>query len=146
MPGDTYGSPTATADLQVFHKKFFPSLPNPSFEQVFPQGNPQYQNTCTSSNGKSGPCAAAGWAGEATLDIGWAYSIAPEAHIILLAVPPAETEGVQGMPNLFKAISGEIAATPPGTVFSMSFGATEQTFGGAAPTQTAKFEQVFQQG
>jgi subtilase family serine protease len=143
---DSYGSPTAAADLQRFHDVFFPSMPNPSFQQIFPLGNPQYNNTCTSSKGKSGPCAAAGWSGEATLDIEWAYSIAPEAHIILLAVPPAETEGVQGFPNLFKAISSEIAATPPGTVFSMSFGATEQTFGGAGPTQTAKFDQVFQQG
>lgn len=142
---DSYGSPTAAADLRHFHDTFFPNLPAPDFQQVFPQGNPQYHNTCN-SNGQSGPCAAAGWSGEATLDIEWAYSIAPEAHLILLAVPPAETEGVQGFPNLFKAISGEIAATPPGTVFSMSFAVTEQTFGGAAASQTAKFDQVFKQG
>jgi subtilase family serine protease len=143
---DSYGSPTAAADLQHFHDTFFGSLPDPSFEQIFPLGNPQYNNTCTSANGKSGPCAAAGWSGEATLDIEWAYSIAPKAHIVLLAVPPAETEGVQGLPNIFKAISGEISATPPGTVFSMSLSATEQAFGGAGATQTAKFDRVFQQG
>jgi subtilase family serine protease len=143
---DAYGSPTAAADLRHFHDTFFPALPQPNFQQVFPQGNPQYHNNCTNSQGLSGPCAAANWSGEATLDIEWAYSIAPEAHIILLAVPPAETEGVQGMPNLFKAISSEIAATPAGTLFSMSFGVTEQTFGGAAATQTAKFDQVFKQG
>jgi subtilase family serine protease len=142
---DSYGSPTAASDLQHFHTTFFPGLPKPNFSQVFPQGNPQYQ-TCTSSKGQSGPCAAAGWTGEATLDIEWAYSIAPEAHIILLAVPPAETEGVQGLPNLFKAISNEINAEPAGTLFSMSFGVTEQTFGGAAASQTAKFDAVFKQG
>ena len=142
---DAYGSPTAAADLQHFHDTFFSSLPDPSFEQIFPLGNPQYSDGCT-SNGKAGPCAAAGWSGESTLDVEWAYSIAPEANIVLLAVPPAETEGVQGFPNLFKAISNEIAATPSGTVFSMSFGANEQTFGGAGATQTAKFDQVFQQG
>src|SRR5260370_472366 len=59
---------------------------------------------------------------------------------------PAETLGVQGFPNLFKAISGEIAATPPGTVFSLSLAATEQDFGGAAAVQTARFDQVFQAG
>lgn len=143
---DAYGSPTAAADLQTFHDTFFPDLPNPHFEQVFPLGNPQYHNTCTKSSGLSGPCAAAGWSGEATLDIEWAYSIAPEANIVLLAVPPAETLGVQGFPNLFKAISGEIDATPAGTVFSMSFAVTEQTFGGAAAAQTAKFDQVFKKG
>ena len=142
---DAYGSPTAASDLMAFHDTFFPNLPAPDFQQVFPQGNPQFNNTCSSS-GLSGPCAAAGWSGEATLDIEWAYSIAPEADIVLLAVPPAETEGVQGFPNLFKAISGEIAATPAGTVFSMSFAATEQTFGGAAAAQVSKFDAVFQQG
>ena len=142
---DSYGSPTAASDLNQFHDTFFPSLPAPDFEQVFPQGNPQFDNTCH-SNGLSGPCAAAGWSGEATLDIEWSYSIAPLAHIVLLAVPPAETEGVQGFPNLFKAIAGEIAATPPGTEFSMSLSATEQAFGGAAAEQTAKFDRVFQAG
>jgi subtilase family serine protease len=142
---DAYGSPTAAADLTTFHDTFFPSLPAPSFEQVFPLGNPQYNNT-SNGNGVSGSNGAAGWSGEATLDIEWAYSIAPLAHIVLLAVPPAETEGVQGFPNLFNAISGEINRTPPGTVFSMSFAVTEQTFGGAAAAQTAKFDQVFKKG
>jgi subtilase family serine protease len=142
---DAYGSPTAASDLSVFHDTFFPTLPSPNFQQVFPQGNPQFHNTC-SSNGLSGPCATANWSGEATLDIEWAYAIAPRANIILLAVPPAETEGVQGFPNLFNAIAGEIAATPPGTMFSMSLSATEQAFGGAAAAQTAKFDKVFQQG
>jgi subtilase family serine protease len=143
---DAYGSPTAAADLQHFHDTFFPNLPSPDFSQVFPQGNPQYHNTCKSSQGLSGPCAAAGWSGEATLDIEWAYSIAPEAHIILLAVPPAETVGVQGFPNLFKAISHEIDVTRAGTLFSMSLSAPEQDFGGAGAAQVAKFDAVFQQG
>jgi subtilase family serine protease len=142
---DAYGSPTAAADLQHFHDTFFSSLPAPDFQQVFPLGNPQYHNACH-GKGLSGSCAAANWSGEATLDIEWAYSIAPKAHIVLLAVPPAETEGVQGFPNLFKAISGEIDATPPGTMFSMSLAATEQAFGGAAAAQTAKFDQVFKKG
>jgi subtilase family serine protease len=142
---DSYGSPTAESDLLTFHDEFFPALPAPDFEQLFPLGNPQFGNVAN-GNGQSGPAAAAGWSGEATLDIEWAYAIAPEAHIVLLAVPPAETLGVQGFPNLFKAISGEIDATPPGTVFSMSFAVTEQTFGGAAATQTARFDKVFQKG
>ncbi len=142
---DAYGSPTAAGDLRHFHDTFFPNLPAPDFQQVFPQGNPQFHNTCH-SNGLSGPCAAANWSGEATLDIEWAYSIAPLAHLVLVAVPPAETEGVQGFPNLFKAISSEISATPAGTLFSMSFGVTEQTFGGAAAAQTARFDHVFKAG
>jgi subtilase family serine protease len=143
---DSYGSPTAAQDLQHFHDTFFSDLPDPDFTQLYPQGNPQSGNGCGKSQGLSGPCAAANWSGEATLDAEWAYSIAPEAHIVLLAVPPAETEGVQGLPNLMKAISNEIDATPSGTVFSMSFGVSEQTFGGAGATQTARFDQVFAKG
>ena len=53
---------------------------------------------------------------------------------------------MQGLPALFKGMSQAIQMFPSGTVFSMSFGITEQTFGGAAKAQTAKFDQVFQQG
>ncbi len=141
---DSYGSPTAAADLKYFHDTFYPNLPAPNFDQRFPQGKPNFSNP--NGNGQSGPSAAANWSGEATLDIEWAYAIAPLAHIVLIAVPPAETEGVQGLPNLFKAISGEVDAEPGGTVFSMSFGVTEQTFGGAAAQQTSKFDAVFQNG
>lgn len=141
---DSYGSPTAASDLQFFHDTFYSSLPNPSFQELYPQGKPDYSNPINA--GPSGPSSAANWSGEATLDIEWAYAIAPLANIVLLAVPPAETLGVQGFPNLFNAISGEIGATPPGTVFSMSFAVTEQTFGGAAQQQTAKFDAVFQKG
>lgn len=142
---DSYGSPTAAQDLQTFHDTFFADEPNPSFEEVY-QGPQGFSQTPPNNSGGSGPVGAAGWSGEATLDIEWAYAIAPHAHIVLLAVPPAETEGVQGMPNLFKAISWAVNTYPAGTVFSMSFGITEQTFGGAAQQQAAKFDAVFQQG
>jgi subtilase family serine protease len=65
---DAYGSPTAASDLQYFHDTFYPSLPSPSFQQVFPNGQPDYQNV---GNGQSGSSGAAGWSGEATLDIEW---------------------------------------------------------------------------
>ena len=139
---DAYGSPTAAQDLQHFHDVFFPTLPNPNFDQVYPQGAPDYKNTAH-GNGLSGPSGAAGWSGEATLDIEWSYAIAPLAHIVLLAVPPAETEGVQGFPNIFNAISAAIDHYPAGTIFSQSFGVTEQTFGGAQQTQTARFDAVY---
>jgi subtilase family serine protease len=142
---DAYGSPTAEADLQHFHDTFFPNLADPDFDQVFPLGNPQYHNACSAS-GLSGPCAAASWSSESSLDVQWAYAIAPLAHLILLATPPAETVGVQGFPTLFNAIAGEIQATPPGTMFSLSLGVPEQTFGGAAAVQTARFDEVFQAG
>ena len=143
---DAYGSPTAAQDLQTFHDVFFPSLPDPDFDAVYPQGRPNFQNGCNGGGtGLSGQCAAAGWSGEATLDIEWAYAIAPKAHIVLIGVPPAETEGVQGFPNLFNALQQAIETYPPGTIISQSFGITEQTFGGAAAQQTARFDAIYRE-
>jgi subtilase family serine protease len=143
---DSYGDPTAASDLQFFHDTFFPTLPNPNFTQWTPLGNPAAHYTCTRSRGVSGPCSAASWSVEATLDVQWAYAMAPLAHIVLLATPPAETLGVPGLPNLFKAMQMAIDAFPSGTVFSQSFGLAEQTFGGAAFNQMQAFGQTYQNG
>jgi subtilase family serine protease len=144
---DSYGTPTGAQDLQTFHDTFFANEPDPNFDEVYPNGKPNYTSCNGNGTQHSGPCAAAGWAGEASLDIEWAYAMAPHAHIVLLAVPPAETLGVQGMPNLFKAISNAIDTYPSGTVFSMSFGFPEQDFtGGSARSQIAKYDAVFQKG
>jgi subtilase family serine protease len=142
---DSYGSPTAAQDLQKFHDTFFgpdsaTPMPNPNFDEVYPNGSPDYKNV---GNGQSGSAGAANWAGEANLDVEWAYAMAPLAHIVLLAVPPAETEGVQGFPNLFKAIKWAIDKYPSGTVFSQSFGVTEETFGGNPQNAVAKFDAVY---
>jgi subtilase family serine protease len=145
---DSYGSPTAAADLQHFYETFYKNAgyPAPRFDQVCSGRCHDYNNKAGNANGQSGPAAAAGWAGEATLDIEWAYAMAPAAHIVLIGVPPAETEGVQGMPNLFRAMSDAIDRYPAGTIFSQSFGITEETFGGAAQQQTAKFDAIYKKG
>ena len=142
---DSYGSPTAANDISFFHNAFYPGLPAPKFDEVYPNGQLTYDNTAT-GNGLSGPAGAAAWSGEATLDIEWAYAMAPLAHIVLLATNPAETLGVTGMPNMFKAISDAIDTYPAGTVFSQSFGLAEQTFGGAAAVQTARFDDTYRHG
>lgn len=146
---DSYGSPTAAADLDFFASTF--GGPPPDFEQVYPLGQPGFTtgtgNSTGNGSGQSGPSSAAGWAGEANLDVQWAYAIAPRAHLVLLAVPPAETQGVQGMPNLMKAVDWAVAKYPAGTVFSMSFGTSESAFGGrSAAGQFARFDRTFQNG
>ena len=140
---DAYGTPTGKQDLQRFHDTFYKDLPDPDYTAVYPNGQPDFKNV---GNGQSGSAGAEGWAGEANLDIEWAYAIAPLAHIVLLGVPPAETEGVQGFPNLFKAMSDAVDEYPPGTIFSQSFGVTEETFGGAAQAQLKRFDAVYQKG
>ncbi|MFL6097701.1 MAG: hypothetical protein ACJ71Y_19785 [Blastococcus sp.] len=143
---DAYGTPTGANDLAHFAQFF--GGPTPDFETYYPLGAPNYKSATGNGSGTSGPSAAEGWAGEATLDIEWAYAIAPKAHIVLLATPPAETQGVQGLPNLMKAIDAAIAKYPAGTVFSMSFGTDESAFGStsAARAQFAKFDATFQRG
>jgi subtilase family serine protease len=143
---DSYGSPTAGEDVNLFAQTF--GGPTPDFEAAFPLGRPDYKHATGNGSGTSGPTAADGWAGEANLDVQWAYAIAPKAHIVLLATPPAETQGVQGLPNLMKAIDWAVAKYPAGSVFSMSFGTDEQAFGGrsAAASQFARFDATFRRG
>src|SRR3954447_631593 len=148
---DSYGSPTAVKDAAFFARTF--GGPTPNVEAVFPLGKPDYKDPKLPNGngggiGTSGPVAADGWAGEANLDVQWAYAIAPKAHIVLLATPPAETQGVQGLPNLMKAIDWGISTYPAGTVFSMSFGTSEEAFASsaAARSQFDRFDQVFKRG
>ncbi len=143
---DSYGSPTAANDIKFFHDTYFPNLPPADFTEWYPFGNPTTNYTCTNSRGLSGPCSAASWSFEATLDIEWAYAMAPLAHIVLLATPPAETLGVPGLPNMFKAMQMAIDRYPAGTVFSQSFGLGEETFGGAALNQMQAFGETYQNG
>lgn len=145
---DSYGSPTAAADLTTFATTFHG--PTPSFEAVYPFGQPGFlagSGTATGKGvGQSGPNSADGWAGEANLDVQWAYAIAPKAHIVLLGTNSAETQGVQGLPQLMNGIDWAVRTYPAGTVFSMSFGTDEQAFGSAAASQFAKFDQTFKAG
>lgn len=143
---DSYGSPTAAEDVNFFAQTF--NGPTPDFEAVFPLGKPGYKDPPGNGSGTSGPAAAAGWAGEANLDVQWAYAIAPKAHIVLLATPPAETQGVQGLPNLMNAIDTAITKYPAGTVFSMSFGTSEEAFASPAAAKRAfdRFDQTFKRG
>ncbi len=143
---DSYGDPTAANDLKFFHDTFFNGLPDPNFTQLTPLSNPAANYTCTNSHGLSGSCSAVGWSEEAALDVEWSYAMAPLAHIVLLSTPPAETLGVQGLPNLFKAMQIAIDTYPSGTVFSQSFGLAEDTFGGAALNQMQAFDETYQNG
>ena len=75
-----------------------------------------------------------GWAGETTLDVEWAHSMAPGANILLVETPVDETEGTAGMPQIVKA-ENYVINHHLGQVISQSFGATEPTFPSAASIQ-----------
>lgn len=131
---DAYGSPTALSDLQTFSTTF--GLPKPNLTIFYPSGTP------TPSKSMHG--VQLGWAEETSLDLQWAHAIAPDANLVLVASNPAETEGVQGFPSMFKGEQFAISQYP-GAVISQSFAATEQSFHSAADAQVAKFDKVYQQ-
>jgi subtilase family serine protease len=117
---DPFGSPTIAHDVAVFDKRF--RLPPLSLRVIQPAGAvPRYRPTP----------ARTGAAGETTLDVEWAHTMAPGARILLVETPAAENEGRSGFPQIIRAeryvIRHHLAA-----VISQSFGATEPTFRSSA--------------
>lgn len=132
---DAYGSPTALTDLQFFSSTF--GLSTPHLTIVYPDGTPTWDLTAMKG-------VKVTWAEETSLDLQWAHAIAPDANLVLIATNPAETEGVQGFPNMLKGEQYAIN-TYPGSVISQSFAATEQSFHSAGHAQVQKFDKVYQQ-
>jgi subtilase family serine protease len=123
---DSFGSPTIKADLATFDAEFGLPAP-PSFKIIQPAGKvPAFDPT--DANGD------VGWAGETTLDVEWAHSMAPGANLLLVETPVAETEGTAGFPQIVKA-ENYVISHHLGQVISQSFGATEPTFNSAATIQ-----------
>lgn len=130
---DSYGSPTVQQDLDQFSDTF--GLPRTTIKIIYPNGTPTFNNSVNGS--------PVGWAFETSLDVQWAHAIAPDANIVLVAANPAETEGVQGFPSIFKGEQMAIDAYP-GAVLSQSFAVTEQSFNSAADVQVARFDAIYQ--
>jgi subtilase family serine protease len=119
---DSFGSPTIVNDLATFDGQFGLPAP-PSFRIIRPAGAvPPYDP----SNG-----LMLSWAGETTLDVEYAHTIAPRANILLVETPIAETEGVTGFPQIIRA-EEYVINHHLGDVISQSFSATEQTFSSKA--------------
>ena len=115
---DSFGSPTIRHDLNVFDSTFHLSAP-PSLRIITPAGSlPPY-------NPKNSDMV--GWAGETTLDVQYAHTIAPGANIVLVETPVSETEGVHGFPQIVAA-EQYVLKHYHADVISQSFSATEKTF------------------
>jgi subtilase family serine protease len=119
---DSFGSPTIKQDLTFFDRQF--NLPGPpSFKIIAPAGKIPKWNPDDSD--------MTGWAGETTLDVEYAHTVAPRADILLVETPVSETEGVTGFPQIVEA-ENYVIKHHLGNVISQSFSATEQTFAGLA--------------
>jgi subtilase family serine protease len=115
---DSFGSPTALADLKTFDQAYGLADP-PKFTIIQPAGKvpPFDPNNAVMTN----------WAAETNLDVQYAHAMAPGANILLVETPVAETEGVVGFPEIVKA-ENYVVSHHLADVITQSFGATEQTF------------------
>jgi subtilase family serine protease len=125
---DSFGSPTIGHDLKVFDSTFHLPAP-PSFKIIAPVGKiPAYDPRNSDM---------VGWAGETTLDVQWAHTIAPGANILLVETPVSETEGVHGFPQIVAA-EEYVLRHYHADVISQSFSATEETFPSKASVQALR--------
>lgn len=115
---DAFGSPTIANDLHVFDQNY--GLPDPpSLQIIQPAGAVPPFNPTDST--------MLSWATETTLDVQYAHAMAPDANILLVETPVAETEGVTGFPEIVQA-ENYVIDHGLADVISQSFGATEDTF------------------
>jgi len=125
---DSYGSPTIAHDLAVFDRAYQLPAP-PRFQIIRPVGRIPAYDPANSD--------MVGWAGETTLDVEWAHAIAPDARILLVETPVAETEGVHGFPQIVAA-EKYVLNHYRVDVISQSFSATEETFPSKASVQALR--------
>jgi subtilase family serine protease len=125
---DSFGSPTIANDLSVFDATF--GLPAPPSLRIIQPAGPVPPFDPTNSD-------MVGWAGETTLDVEYAHTIAPGANILLVETPVSETEGVTGFPQIVQA-EEYVINHHLGDVISQSFSATEQTFPSKASVEALR--------
>src|SRR6266446_3913696 len=134
---DSYGSDTIAHDLHVYNQTFGlqpmcgeegvtcgPGMP--TFSILHVEGAPATTAPPSTSN-SPGQEAKSAWALEVSLDVETSHAIAPQANILLVTTPTAETLGVQGFPNMMDAeqfvVDHHLA-----TVISQSFASAEDAF------------------
>jgi subtilase family serine protease len=116
---ESFGSPTIQADLDAYSQRF--NLPLTKVDVRAP----------LSARAASGTEDAKGWAVETTLDVETVHAIAPEAKIVVLTSPVAETQGVVGLPE-FRWLQQYAVDHRLGNIVSQSYGASELSLDDAA--------------
>jgi subtilase family serine protease len=82
---DAYGSQTITNDANAFSQLMGLSpLTDANLAIVYPDGLPNYAD--------ADPELVASWADETSLDVEWAHALAPDAKIVLLAMPTQDAD------------------------------------------------------
>jgi subtilase family serine protease len=127
----SFGDPDIQAVIDNYDKSV--GLPKAHVTILAPVGDP----TCPP--GQESVCA--GWKGETDLDIEMFHTMAPGAHLYVVATPVAETLGIHGFPQMMKAID-YIVKRKIVDVISMSLSATEETF--KSPAQIKSLDPTFE--
>ena len=140
---DSFGYPTAAADLEQFSKDYglplMCGMPDVACKSDMPTfstltfGNHQVKAPPPTSK-SPGQENSNAWSVEVALDIEYAHTVAPGANILLVATPTAETLGVQGFPNMMNA-EQYVVDHHLADVVTQSFGAAEGSFGSSASLQ-----------
>ncbi|MDP5227195.1 MULTISPECIES: S53 family peptidase [Arthrobacter] len=133
---DSFGYDQAAADLKTFSAAYGlpemcgmpdvackPDMPTFSTLQF---GNHQVKAPPATSQ-SPGQEASNAWSLEVALDIEYAHTTAPDANILLVTTPTAETLGVQGLPNMMNA-EQYVVDNHLADVVTQSFGAAEGSF------------------
>src|SRR5579863_2674009 len=129
----SFGSPTLQQDMDTFDQQF--GLPPIKIQIISPINEPEQD-----PNGDK-----PGWGEETTLDVEVIHALAPDAAIVVLTSPVAETEGTFGLPEFRQLIQYAIDHHL-GNVISNSWGASEATLKDQAGQQeTQKWNTLLQQ-
>jgi subtilase family serine protease len=130
----SFGSPNLKQDMDVFDKQF--GLPPINIQVIAPLGtkafNPNDRNML-------------GWAEETELDAQLIHAIAPDAGMVVLTSPVAETEGTVGLPQ-FRQLEQYALDHHLGSIVSQSWGASELTLQDTAgQRELQKWDAFYQQ-
>src|SRR5579859_832937 len=112
---DPYGSQTLSADVNAFSQLMgLPALTSANLQVLYPDGVPNF--------GQLRPNGGPNWQLETTVSVEWAHAMAPDAKIVVLAMPGDEDD------ELAYGIS-YAALHKLGNVISNSYGEPEATTG-----------------
>lgn len=129
----SFGSPTLQQDMDVFDQEF--GLPPIKIQVISPLDATVKEYD---PNGDKG-----GWAGETELDVQIIHALAPDAGIVVLTSPVAETEGTVGLPEFRQLVQYAIDHRL-GNIISQSWGASEVTLKDAAgQAEIQKWDALF---
>lgn len=131
----SYKSPTLQQDLDTFDKQF--DLPSLKVQVLTPLGNvPPF-----SAKNRS----MSAWAQETERDVQIMHAFAPDAKIVILASPLAETEGIVGL-SAFLKMEQYAVSQHLGQIFSQSFHFSEAALQDSNGQQLVKsFDDFYQQ-